>query len=93
MAAEIVSDPAIRHGEPILAGTATPVRAVAELWNQGMAPEAIPLHLSHVTVVQVFAALAYYLDHKQEIDALITANRIPEGWSGKRFDPATRHVQ
>ena len=25
----IVSDPAVRHGEPVVAGTATPVRAVA----------------------------------------------------------------
>lgn len=93
MAAEVVSDPTIRHGEPTLAGTATPVRAVSELWNQGMPPEEIPLHLSNLTVAQVFASLAYYLEHKQEIDALIAANRIPEAWSGKRFDPATRRVQ
>src|SRR5688572_13923989 len=52
---QIVSDPNLRHGEPILVGTATPVRAIAELWNQGMAPEAIPLHLAHLTLQQVFA--------------------------------------
>jgi uncharacterized protein (DUF433 family) len=87
--AEIVSDPSLRHGEPVLAGTATPVRAVAELWNQGMPPEEIPLHLSHLTVKQVFAALYYYLGHRQEIDAFITANHIPDEWAGRRFDPAT----
>ncbi len=91
--AEIVSDPAIRHGEPVLAGTATPVRAVAELWNLGLAPEEVPLRLPHLTVQQVFAALWYYLGHRQEIDALTAANRIPEEWAGKRFDPATRQVQ
>jgi uncharacterized protein (DUF433 family) len=90
---QIVSDPSLRHGEPILAGTATPVRAVAELWNQGMAPEEIPLHISHLTLPQVFAALQYYASHRQEIDGLIAANRIPEAWTGKRFDPATRQVQ
>jgi uncharacterized protein (DUF433 family) len=89
----IIADPAVRKGEPTLAGTATPVRAIAELWNQGMAPEEIPLHLPHVTVQQVFAALHYYLGHRAEIDAFIAANRIPESWSGKRFDPATGHVQ
>src|SRR4051794_17483276 len=89
----IVSDPTLRHGEPILAGTATPVRAVAELWNQGMAPEVIPLHLPHLTLQHVFAALFYYLGHRQEIDANIAANRIPEAWAGKRFDPATRQVR
>jgi uncharacterized protein (DUF433 family) len=79
--------------EPILAGTATPVRAIAELWNLGMAPEEIPLRLAHLTIQQVFAALYYYVGHRQEIDALIAANRIPEEWSGKRLDPATRQVQ
>lgn len=91
--AEIVSDPALRHGEPILAGTATPVRAVAELWNQGMAPEEVPLHLPHLSLQKVFAALSYYLGHRQEIDALIAANRIPDTSAGKRFDAATRQVQ
>ena len=90
---EIVSDPGIRHGEPILAGTAAPVRAVVELWNQGMAPEEVPLHIAHLSLQQVFAALHYYAGHRVEIDALIAANRIPETWAGKRFDPATRHVQ
>jgi uncharacterized protein (DUF433 family) len=90
---EVVSDPTLRHGEPVLAGTATPVRAVAELWSQGMPPEEIPLHLPHLTTRQVFAALSYYLGHRQEIDAFIAANRVPESWAGKRFDPATRQVQ
>ena len=83
----------MRHGEPILAGTATPVRAVAELWNQGVAPEEIPVRLPHLTLAKVFAALHYYVNHRDEIDALIAANRVQEAWSGKRFDPATRQVQ
>jgi uncharacterized protein (DUF433 family) len=91
--AAIVTDLAIRNGEPVLAGTATPVRAVAELWSQGVAPEEIPLHLSHLNVQQVFAALYYYLGHRQEIDAFSDANRIPDAWAGKRFDPVTRQVR
>lgn len=87
---EIVSDPAVRQGEPIVAGTTTPVRAIAELWNQGMAPEEIPIHLPHLETRQVFAALHYYLGHRQDIDAYIAANQIPEQWSGKQFDPASR---
>jgi uncharacterized protein (DUF433 family) len=89
----IGTDPKLRGGEPIIAGTATTVRAIAELWNMGMAPEEIPLHISHLTVQQVFAALHYYLGHRQEIDGFIAANRIPEEWAGKRFDPATRQVK
>jgi len=91
--ASVVRNPAIRGGEPILAGTSTPVRALAELWNQGMAAEEIPMHLPHLKLEQVFAGLHYYLSHREEIDQLIAANEIPESWSGRRFDPATGQVR
>src|SRR5260370_40154499 len=80
---------AIPGSGPNLWGTATPVRAIAELWNQGMAAEEIPLHLPHVKIDQVFAALHYYLGHRDEIDKFIQANRIPEDLLGKKFDPST----
>jgi uncharacterized protein (DUF433 family) len=89
----IISDPSIHRGEPIVAGTATPVRAVVELWNQGTPAEVIPLHLPHLALSQVFEALHYYLGHRPEIDQYIEANRIPDDWSGKRFDPATGQVR
>ena len=92
LSAEIVSHPAIRGGESVVAGTATSVRAIAELWNLGVPPEEIPIRLPHLTLQQVFAALHFYLGHRQEIDALIAANRFPEEWAGKRLDPATRQV-
>jgi len=84
----IASILAIHGGEPVLAGTATPVRAIAELWNQGMAAEEIPLHLPHLKLDQVFAALHYYLSHRDEIDKFIQANHISQDLVGKRFDPA-----
>jgi len=91
--ARILSDRAIHGGEPVLEGTSTPVRAIAELWNQGMSAEEIPLHLPHLQLAQVFEALRYYLTHRTEIDRSIEANRVADEWSGKRFDPATRKVQ
>ena len=91
--AEITSDPAIHGGEPVIAGTSTTVRAIAELWGLGVSPEEVTVRLPHLTLRQVFAALYYYEGHRQEIDAFIAANRIPDDWSGKRFDPATRQVQ
>jgi uncharacterized protein (DUF433 family) len=53
----IVSDPVLLHGEPIVAGTKTPVRAIVELWRLGTRPEEIPSHLPHLTLSQVFDAL------------------------------------
>jgi len=73
----IVADDQILSGEPIIAGTRTPVRAIVELWRQGVVPEAIPGHLPHLTVAQVFDALSYDSDPQAEIGAHIERNRIP----------------
>jgi uncharacterized protein (DUF433 family) len=37
----IVSNDDILSGEPIVVGTRTPVRAIVELWRQGVLPEEI----------------------------------------------------
>ncbi len=74
----IVTDPEILSGEPIIEGTRTPVRAVVELWRQGVLAEEIPSHLSHLTLAQVFDALSYYSDHQESINAHIERNRIPD---------------
>jgi uncharacterized protein (DUF433 family) len=74
----IVSNPEILSGEPIIEGTRTPVRAVVELWRQGVTPEAIPSQLPHLSLAQVFDALSYYSDHQAEINEAIERNRIPE---------------
>jgi uncharacterized protein (DUF433 family) len=67
----------ILSGEPIIRGTRTSVRAIVERWRSGLAPEEIPSHLPHLTLAQVFAALCYYCDHQEEINAHIERNRIP----------------
>lgn len=74
----IVTDDQILNGEPIIKGTRTPVRAVVELWRQGVSPEEITEHLPHLTLAQIFAALSYYSDHTSDINAHIEHNRIPE---------------
>ena len=55
----IVRDDEILHGEPIIQGTRTPVRAIVETWRMGIAPEEIPKAMPHLTLGQVFAALTY----------------------------------
>jgi uncharacterized protein (DUF433 family) len=82
----IVTDDSILSGEPIIAGTRTPVRAIVELWRQSVAPELIPSHLPHLTVAQVFDALSYYSDHQDEIAVHIERNRIPD----ELIDPLVR---
>jgi len=71
----ITRDPAILGGEPIISGTRTSVRAIAEIWRNGASPEEIPLSLPHLTLAQVFDALSYYSDNQDELNQLIIANR------------------
>ena len=75
----------ILSGEPIIGGTRTPVRSIVENRRLGLAPEEIPFHLPHLTLAQVYAALAYYSDHQDEINAYIERNRIPDDLVGKSF--------
>jgi uncharacterized protein (DUF433 family) len=74
----IVTNDQILSGEPIILGTRTPVRAIVELWRQGLAPEAIPSRLPHLSLAQVFDALSYYSDHQEEIHQHMERNRIPD---------------
>ena len=82
----IVTDRQILHGEPIIKGTRTPVRAIVELWRMGIAAEEISDRLPHLTLAAVFDALSYYSDHSDEINAHMERNRIPD----KLIDPLVR---
>jgi uncharacterized protein (DUF433 family) len=82
----IVTDDRILSSEPIISGTRTPVRAIVELWRQGVAPESIPSRLPHLTLAQVFDALSYYSDHQDEINTYIVRNRIADDL----IDPSVR---
>ena len=74
----VISDDSILNGVPIVNGTRTPVRAIAELWKFGVTPEEIVMRLPHVTLAQVFDALSYYQDHCEEIEQDILRNRVPD---------------
>jgi uncharacterized protein (DUF433 family) len=82
----IVTNDQILSGEPIIAGTGTLVRAVVELWRQGLVPETIPTRLPHLSLAQVFDALSYYSNHQEEIHGYIERNRIPD----ELVDPLVR---
>jgi len=84
----IVRDTTILGGEPIIIGTRTPVRAIVEIWRQGVSPEEIPHRLPHLRLAHVFDALSYYDDHTDEINALIEHNRIPDAL----IDPLVREA-
>ena len=74
----IVRDEKILHGEPIIKGSRTPVRAIVETWRMGVAPEEIAKGMPHLTLGQIFGALSYYSDNQDEINQYIEQNHIPD---------------
>lgn len=68
----IVSDPKIRNGRPIIAGTTMRVQDIAIGYvHKGYSVDDLLTHYPHLNRAQVHAALAYYYAHKDEIDAQI----------------------
>lgn len=69
----IVSTPGTCGGRPRIAGTRTSVQNIAIDYKANMSPEEIAQQRSHLTLAQVYAALAYYHANKEQIEADITA--------------------
>ena len=69
----IARDPALRGGRPIIAGTGTCVRTIANENNLGLLPEEIAAEWPPLSLAQVYAALAFYHANKQEIDSDIAS--------------------
>ena len=84
----VVTDQNILSGEPIIRGTRTLVRAIVELWRMGLVPEENQQVLPHLTLAQIFGALSYYSDHREEILRHIARNRIAD----EESDPLVRSL-
>lgn len=65
----IVRSPAIRGGRPRIAGTGVTVRRIVSWYKQGLSPEEIADQFGHLSLAQVYAALAYYHANRDEIEA------------------------
>jgi uncharacterized protein (DUF433 family) len=72
----IVSTPDTCGGKPRIAGSRIRVKDVV-IWHerQGMAPAEIVSKWPHLTLASIYAALAYYHDHREEVNAEITADQ------------------
>jgi uncharacterized protein (DUF433 family) len=69
----IVRDQEIREGRPRIAGTGVTVRRIVSWYQLGLAPEEIARRIGHLSLAQVYAALAYYHANREEIDADLKA--------------------
>ena len=71
----LTHSPDIRHDRVRIAGTGITVHRIAILSNLGHGPEEIVRKYRHLTLAGVHAALAYYFDHRDEIQRDIEDER------------------
>jgi len=75
----IVRSPEVRGGRPRIAGTGVTVRRVVSWYKLGLSPEEIAEELGHLTLAQVYAALAYYHANREEIETDLKAEEVEAG--------------
>jgi uncharacterized protein (DUF433 family) len=87
----IVSTPDTCGGKPRIAGSRIRVKDVVIMHErQGMSPEGIVSDFPHLTLADIHAALAYYHDHREEINAEIVADRA---WYEEQRDEQPSRLQ
>ena len=69
----IVRTPGTCGGRPRIAETRITVENIAIDFNAGLTPEQIIDEKPHLTLAQIYGALAYYFANKDQIDADIAA--------------------
>jgi uncharacterized protein (DUF433 family) len=74
---ELISHSAGASGDrPLISGTRTSVARVVVLYKQGASAEEIARRMSHLSLAQVYAALAYYHANRDRIEADLAAEEV-----------------
>ena len=86
----IASDPAVRGGRPIIAGTSIRVSdVVASHIYRGHSPEELAVQFK-LRLGDVYAALAYYYMHKNAVDQELRDNAAQAEQLLAEFDAASK---
>jgi uncharacterized protein (DUF433 family) len=62
-----------RDGGYYLAGIRVSLDSIVYAFNEGRSPEAIQEEFPSVRPSQIYGAIAFYLDHKDEVDSYLAA--------------------
>jgi len=89
----IEKDPEVRAGKACIAGTRIAVVDIVRLHSQGHRPEEmVDYFVRPLTLAQIHAALTYYYDHPEEIEAYFKAEEGAEAeYEAMRADYLRRH--
>ncbi len=72
----LVRSPDVCGGLLRINGTRMTVNQVVVWYKQGYTPEEITDQYPHLTLAQIYTALAYYHANREEIEAELTAEKI-----------------
>lgn len=72
----IVRVAGIAGGDPIIRGTRISVALIARLLQAGEDPSEIIAAYPHLGPAEVYDAISYYHDHREEIDAIIADSTL-----------------
>lgn len=75
IASLLVRSPDICGGRLRIDGTRVTVNQMAVWYNEGSSPEEIAAQYPHLTLAQVYSALAYYHANRKEVEADLAAER------------------
>lgn len=67
----LISRSSEKGGRPHIAGTGVTVQRIAGWFRMGFTAEEIASKMPHLSMEQVYAALAYYFANRAEIEALL----------------------
>ena len=72
----LVRSPDVCGGRLRINGTRMTVHQIVVWYKQGYTPEEIADQYPHLTLAQVYTALAYYHAHREEIEVELAAEKI-----------------
>ena len=67
----ITHEPGLHGGRPVIAETGVTVQRIVVWYKLGLMPEEIAERIGHLSLAQVYAALAYYHANRDAVDAEI----------------------
>jgi uncharacterized protein (DUF433 family) len=66
------------RGRPLVGAAGLELHVLAEYWRLGWSLDELAAGYPYLTMAEILDALSFYLDHREEVEALIRANRAPE---------------
>jgi uncharacterized protein (DUF433 family) len=66
------------RGRPCVGGAGLHLHVLAEYWRQGWSLDELAAGYPYLTMAEILDGLSYYLDHRDEVEALIRENRPTE---------------